>query len=183
MLRYISKKIVLLGVLITCCNSVHAEFSDLFASVDRNYGVNIGFTIEKNASTVINNGDYYAMKKVSIHADMFKGTGFIDAPTIVIETKKFEFTGTIRCYGNCLIHAEEPFDETMFKREGSGSFIVTTGKNADNKQIISEGQISSTPLIHAVQDFPSHHPILLTGIVGLAVVAAYKVITNLPTQR
>lgn len=63
------------------------------------------------------------------------GRGYIQAPSITIKVKKFAFTGTIHCDGTCHITAQEPFDETMFTRKGTGSFAITIDPNLQFDQL------------------------------------------------
>ena len=84
--------------------------------------------LNMHSNIVTNDGDFYARQKVFVQADeLFKGSGNIDAPIVIIMTKKFEFTGTIRCYDTCTIYSEEPFNQDQFKREGPGLFTIKIG--------------------------------------------------------
>jgi hypothetical protein len=121
------KNVVFVLSLIATSNHMQAGILD-YIGADVNYGLNLSGNIEKNAGMVINNGEYYALKSVSVQADNFKGSGLIDAPTIYIRAKKFEFSGTIRCYNQCVIASDESFDPNIFKREGPGNFVINTLK-------------------------------------------------------
>lgn len=54
----------------------------------------------------------------------FRGKGKIRSEFIVINCNEFNFTGTIDCNVECRIYSRKAFDETIFKREGQGKFII-----------------------------------------------------------
>lgn len=177
MITTFSQKITLL-VTLALVNFLNAGITDLFSfGTDANYGTILSGVIEKSATTIINNGDYYAMQKVSLKSNNFKGTGLVEAPTIYITTKKFEFTGTLRCHGTCIIHAGESFDENMFKREGDGKFIIIVGENNMHKQQVFQESFSLEPLKNAIVEFPSHNPFKTIGFTtGIVLLCGYKIV-------
>lgn len=50
--------------------------------------------------------------------------GTISGDSVTIACDEFKFNGTIFCNGKCTIYAKKAFDESMFKREGTGNFTV-----------------------------------------------------------
>lgn len=103
------KKVLIFSLF--CIYNSHAFFNT-------NYGTILSGSIEQSTHLLIQEGDYYALRRINLTTDTLRGNGYFDAPTICIRTKKFEFTGTIRCYSQCIIYAEEPFDQNMFKVKG-----------------------------------------------------------------
>ncbi len=170
------KSIVFLSCIFLSDSPANAfTISDLFSTnTNLNYGLVLSFSIDVSAQTVINNGDYYAMQKIVINTDTFQGNGFIDAPSINITTKKFDYTGTITCYGTCIIRADEPFDENMFKREGPGDFIIEIGEKNNNVQNHKHVAFSLQPIRNAIVLFPVRHPI--TTIIGVGACTAFFVL-------
>lgn len=156
-----------------------ADFSDFFQS-HTNHGVIASFNIDVAAKTVVNDGDYCALAKVSVQADkVFKGCGYIDAPTVIIMTKKFEFTGEIRCYKDCMIYSEEPFNEDQFKRAGPGNFTIKIGAIDKHDLPELQGSISVEPFKNLIMQFPSHHPIkACVGAGAIAAAVLYKIIKS-----
>lgn len=140
-----------------------------------NYGDVISGNIEIIDNLVVNNGDYCALKNLSIRADSFEGAGNIYAQSATINCKKFAFTGTIACFNKCVINAEEPFDETMFTHDGPGEFIITIGKDVQsNQNMVNSESISFEPLKKYLMKFPTNHPFKTVtyctiAAVGLAV--------------
>lgn len=75
--------------------------------------------------TFLCNGTWESKDDLSVKCtDVFSGDGLLKAPSIRLETKKFNFTGTIECAGRCEIIAEEAFDAGMFTQAGGGTFII-----------------------------------------------------------
>ena len=71
------------------------------------------------------NGEIGAKKEVSIRCSkLFSGKGSLIAPEVTIVAKKFDFRGTIDCSGMCMITTQEPFDETIFTKQGDGKFVI-----------------------------------------------------------
>lgn len=82
--------------------------------------------------SIVADGEFIASKKIMFTAgEEFKGKGLLEAPDIEITAKTFLFSGTIDCSGTCKIRTEVPFDETMFKRKGSGNFIIERYQQSD----------------------------------------------------
>jgi len=73
---------------------------------------------------VLNDGSMIGQEIDLTCGGVFKGTGYVESPQITITTEQFEYTGTIKSDGVCTIMTREPFDVGMFKREGTGEFIV-----------------------------------------------------------
>lgn len=105
----------MLYFMMTLLASVHNIVASIQSNVITQHGKNIHIDDEFIASTSIE-----LKAKSSII-----GKGLIAAPHITINAKKFEFIGTIDCSDTCHITIQEPFDETMFTRKGSGSFTIT----------------------------------------------------------
>lgn len=166
-LSLFSRKLSILLFLMGIYNSLFAD-----ALYEFNMGTEVAATIEKNGGRIQHDGDAYAMKKYSIQADTYAGAGYVEAPTVIIRVKKFDFSGTIKCSGTCIIHAEEPFNETMFKREGNGKFVVSTGSNAPAPQKIEE-PFSIEPLKNAFVQYPSRNPKKI--IAGIGIIGAYAI--------
>jgi len=64
----------------------------------------------------------------------FTGKGYLEAPIINITATKFDFTGTIKCGGKCIITVKEPFNQKMFKRLGKGEFLIKIDPSLEIKQ-------------------------------------------------
>jgi hypothetical protein len=150
------------------CAIFNCAQASFFSSADTNWGTLCTMSIRKENATVINNGDYYALKDVVVEANTFEGSGYIEAPTVIIRTKKFAFIGIIHCHNDCIIYVEEPFDEEMFTRKGEGKFTIVVGTPDKHAQFQLEEHISIMPLVNAVLQFPTHNPI--TAIVALGCV-------------
>ncbi len=81
------------------------------------------------------------------------GTGLIKSPKIFIKTKKFIFTGTIECTGECVIIAQQSFNKKMFKRKGCGKFKILINPSLFDAETITE----PVPATHG--QFESHQTI------------------------
>lgn len=91
-----------------------------------------------NSGLYINDGEINVFESIKLACGTFLGKGELRAPEISIEADKFEFKGTIDCSGKCTITTKESVDESLFKRKGTGQFIingkevaVTAGKAKD----------------------------------------------------
>lgn len=156
------------------CTLMIVTFSTIAQGMNINYGSEVALNIHKTGGTISNNGDWCALRTLSVHADTLKGVGNIFVHSIIIDTKKFEFTGTITCFGTCIINVEEPFDEKMFTYEGPGKIIINVGKEAHQK-LPKEESISIAPLKQMLMKFPQNHPIqtVACGAIGVVCLAVY----------
>lgn len=94
-----------------------------------NPGVIYSHNSQFSANTFVNDGEIIGDETLTeiICVDI-QGTGVIKGQKISIQTKKFSFTGTIECDGECEIISEEPVDQNSFKQAGSGKFVFTVKK-------------------------------------------------------
>lgn len=106
-------------------------------------------TITLLASSIISNNIFCAgnvielsgtqsSNQINVEADIVKGSGTLDGNDISIDCDEFQFTGTIRCNKSCKINAKKAFNHGIFKREGSGTFNITSPQDAA-AQIAQEG--------------------------------------------
>jgi hypothetical protein len=145
--------------------------SNMVYSIQTNYGSQIAMAMNVTDDTIINNGEYCALYKVSIDAyNSFKGSGDIYCQSCIINCKKFEFTGTITCYDQCIINVENDFDQDMFKKDGPGKFIINVGKKSYTA-LQSGPSLSFEPLKAYVIQFPQRHP-FKTTLYGTIITAA-----------
>lgn len=80
----------------------------------------------KAGSNIMADGQFLASKKLMLTAgEEVGGNGYMESPEIEITTKKFTFTGIIKCDGKCTIKTQVPVDQKKFKREGKGEFVFT----------------------------------------------------------
>ncbi|OQA35175.1 MAG: hypothetical protein BWY54_00711 [Candidatus Dependentiae bacterium ADurb.Bin331] len=61
------------------------------------------------------------------------GSGTIEAPTIVIEVNRFNFTGKIVCENECKISTVHIVDPSLFTMQGSGTFNFIVKKIIDDE--------------------------------------------------
>lgn len=137
-----------------------------------NSGAIITLRYTAQAERIINNGEYYALQQVHLQAKSVEGNGLIDAPTILIESETFKFSGKIRCYNTCIICVQDPslLDLKSFTYEGPGKLIITD-KKSFNKYIEQlQTSFSLNPLKHVTQEFVYRHPIQSIGVGGIIAV-------------
>lgn len=75
----------------------------------------------------INNTNVYSqleLKDVYIETKNLSGKTYIRGRNVYITCKKFKFTGTIDCDGECIIQCQKPFNPIMFTRQGTGKFTL-----------------------------------------------------------
>lgn len=72
----------------------------------------------------INDAKIMIEKSIALVSGTVLGKGELRAPEISIQADKFEFRGTIECSTKCTITTKEPVDESLFKRKGTGQFII-----------------------------------------------------------
>ncbi len=105
-----------------CVQHAEAGFSNNGRMQSKNLNLSIGGTLD-------NNGDLIGKESVTLSCDTLSGNGLICSPQISIKTKIFAYNGTIDCSGKCTITTSSPFDETMFKSQGGGEFIIILEEN------------------------------------------------------
>ncbi len=88
------------------------------------------------------------------------GDGTIKGPEIIIDAEEFEFTGTIECDGVCIITTTQPFDHTMFKQRGKGTFSFRVDDialealeeaDAQDAPVSSPTTLTNNDFFHAVE--------------------------------
>lgn len=100
-------------------------FGGFYIGTLHNKGTWQGQNINLDTDMTVNTGKIVAVESIDLTAkEELSGDGLIEAPVIHISVKTFTFTGTINCSKTCVITAETPFDQSMFKREGNGEFII-----------------------------------------------------------
>jgi len=105
-------------------------FSPVFASHSYN-GSYEGCTMSGGSCDIsfekisIDDSKFTFFKELKIQSTTgFSGNGYLQAPSIDIVAETFDFTGTIKCDGKCVITVKHEFDPKMFTWTGSGELVV-----------------------------------------------------------
>lgn len=136
------------------------------------------------SKTMIQNGTFSTKGAIELEVETLSGNGTFQSDTILIHCEKFEFTGTIHCSEKCVIHCSTAFDESCFKREGNGVFVIdispysfekseikkdvqniVTAESEKIKNIqkkFEEQQIQNQEIQQKLQNHEGHEKILLT---------------------
>jgi hypothetical protein len=154
------------------CSGIRCNF---FCKNFTQAGIFSGKVITVAGETMVNNGKMVATEAIKIkYETSFGGSGYLEAPYIEITTKKFEFTGTIKCDGKCVITVQEPFDQSIFTKTGTGEFIVNVDSNLFAKKVESaalpvqieakksgtEALVTPVPQSVVKQDVPEVLPVI-----------------------
>jgi hypothetical protein len=92
----------------------------------RNLNLTIGGALE-------NEGELVGKEAVHIVCDTFLGKGLIQGPKINLKTNLFVYKGVINCSERCVITTSQPFDESMFVRQGKGEFVFVIDENLERR--------------------------------------------------
>jgi len=97
-----------------------------------NSGTMSGRVLTMGSRNMQADGSFIGKEEVRLTCtERFAGSGYVQAPVVVIKASKFEFTGTITCDVSCDIIVKEPFNEKMFTRKGTGTFTITVDPELD----------------------------------------------------
>ncbi|MFA6916199.1 MAG: hypothetical protein WC222_07365 [Parachlamydiales bacterium] len=131
--------------LFTCCLIVLATcFAINLEASFINNGRFLSDAVRLNVGgTLDNNGEIIGRTSINLSCEALVGKGKIQAPKIVIKTKIFAYTGKISCSESCIIIVSEPFNEKMFKKEGSGKFDIIVDSD-DNPKPVRKSLVPAT---------------------------------------
>lgn len=113
----------------------------------------LGKNLKINSDTLELDGDIVGQESLTITCDSMSGTGELQSPKITINTKKFNFQGTIDCSGTCSITSQSPLDVSHFSYIGTGQLIIN-GKVHHVKHVAKKDKL--TDLKHD-KKHPHHH--------------------------
>jgi len=83
------------------------------------------FLVGMEPAPVIVDDEMISEEKIDLQCEgVFGGTGYVEAPEVIISCKEFDFSGTIDCSKSCIINVEKHFPRSMFERVGKGYFII-----------------------------------------------------------
>ncbi len=120
-------KYIVLLLSLFCCFQLNAGFSNSGKMQSKNLQISTGGTLE-------NNGELIGTTSATLCCDTLSGNGLIQAPSISITAKTFDFKGTIDCSNCCTITTATPFKKKMFKRSGGGEFIFVVDETLNETE-------------------------------------------------
>jgi len=91
--------------------------------------IHVGGDIVITTSHYILNGVVKAGGSILLNTKKISGSGTMDSNHIAINCDEFEFVGTIKCKGRCIIRCANPFDYSQITKEGSGTITIIISPN------------------------------------------------------